>query len=225
MNKSNFNIDSKFERSSLEYLKENEVFGKLGLSNTFFTDDKETQKTGSDLVADLYDEIRQVIDVKAVASMIPTFSQEIINCNSGKVGWIMDNSLKTDYYMYVWHNTGDYSYSHAKEQIAKDYSCIKETDIVLVKKQDIQKFIEENIGIQCNEENAMKIFEVSNKIQRTDSTLYISLVEGKIMASLNKPSTRVYITRSDNVKEQPLNFILRKTDIESLGKTLTIRGE
>lgn len=221
MSKSNFITDSKFERASIEYLKVKYPFDKIGISNIRWTDTKDEQLSGSDMVATVYNNDvlveNCVIDVKSVASPLPTFSQEIINCKSGKVGWIMNNSLKTDYFLFVWHNTGINNYTDAKKTIAEDYTKIISTDITLVSKKALQDFIKEQTNIECNEDKAKSLLLLTRGIARTSDTAYFK-IEGKSLYGVKeKPLSRIYITRSDRIHEQPLNFIVRKSDLENLG--------
>ena len=221
--KSSFNLDAKFERNSIEYLKDRKVFEKLGFSNFHFTDDRETQLSGSDMVADFDGKTGQVVDIKSVASMLPTFSQEIANGNSRRIGWIMNNELKTDYYLYVWHNVEGESYYTAKKLIAEDYSYISDTVVALVSKKDVQKYITDNTGIPCDENNANKILRISDRILKTNGTVYIWLDNGEIKAGKKRPNVPVYITRSDSIAEQPLNFIVRRSVLEKLGKNILVK--
>ena len=51
--KSNFDTDTIFERTSIEYLRKNNFFEKIGIFNCKFTDDINEQKAGCDLIADI----------------------------------------------------------------------------------------------------------------------------------------------------------------------------
>ena len=221
--KSNYYSDSDFERNSIEYLKAHNVLEKLGFTDIIHIEDKETQIKGVDVIANLGEQ-KVTIDVKSVASMLPTFSQEIANCASKRIGWIMNNKLETDYYLYVWHNVSGIPYSEAKNKIALDCECITNSDCVLVKKSVLQDFIFQNFGTVCSEEVGEKFIRVTSKIPNQNSTVYFILNENrKLCWGLEKPSGHgVYITRSDKIKEQPLNFIIRKSDLEKMGKLIRV---
>ena len=221
---SKYNTDSKFERSSIQYLKNKDIFEDLDMVDVVWTDDEETQKTGSDLIATIKGEANQVVDIKSVAFSIPTFSQEIINGKSEKVGWIMNNELATDYLLFVWHNVNADNYTDGKLKIIKDLSCINYTDISLCKKKDMQDLIYKEIGIKCNDKAANFILSEIKRINSKKSISYYTVDrDNKCLREIEDKSKRnIYISYSKNIHERPINFIVRKSLINSISKNIRV---
>lgn len=225
---SKFNLDSEFERASIEYLKIKNPFKELDISSIIWTDNKEEQLNGSDLVATVVEDgcimPNRVIDVKSVASLIPTFSQEIINANSERVGWIMNNDLKTDFLLYVWHEVEANNYSEGKKKVIESISNIKSTHLSLCNKKDMQDLIYKEIGIRCTPKASRFILSEIKRINSDKPTSYYTVdIENKCLKEISKNEREnVYITYSRQVHEKPINFVVRKNLIEKISKNTKI---
>lgn len=92
-----YNTDKKFEEESFKYLKKTEIFYNDTMKLISEIKEREFQKMGMDTICLINNQVK-VVDVKAMAGYIPTFSQELFNINSQRIGWLLNNSLKTDYY-------------------------------------------------------------------------------------------------------------------------------
>jgi len=227
-NKSKFDTDTIFERTSIEYLRKNNFFEKIGIFNCKFIDDINEQKSGCDLIADIDIDGQilkdKIIDVKSIAGLIPTFSQEIINATSKRVGWIMNNNLNTEYYLYVWHGIDNpEGYEKDKLKIIENTDIITKNRLCLVKKKDVQNLIENETGVKCTPEYAYGILNVVNQITtKRNKTNYYQCKNSSLLELENGRGERVYVTQSNNIHEKPINFIVRERDLKILGKEIVI---
>lgn len=93
MVQSKFFIDKQFEQESWAYLKESEIFYNDCMKLIAEVKQREFQKMGMDTVCLINGEVKTV-DVKAMAGVLPTFSQELKNITSGNIGWLLNDELK-----------------------------------------------------------------------------------------------------------------------------------
>ena len=99
--------------------------------------DKEMQKQGVDVVY-TRDSRKYIVDEKAqidyITNPIPTFALEILNSASGKVGWFINDELKTEYYMFIWPK--------AEQRNIQKIDDIKYADYALVEKKRLVDEVE-----------------------------------------------------------------------------------
>ena len=86
-----YNTDKKFEEESFKYLKKTEIFYNDTMKLISEIKEREFQKMGMDTICLINNQVK-VVDVKAMAGYIPTFSQELFNINSQRIGWLLNNS-------------------------------------------------------------------------------------------------------------------------------------
>lgn len=227
-NKSKFYSDAEFEAASMKYIKQHKLLERVGILNADFIEDSAKQKAGCDIIADIQvnNEIipNKIIDVKSIAGIIPTFSQEIINSTSKRVGWIMNDNLETEFYLFVWHEVENpEGYSKDKAKIIEDANAIVRNRLCLVKKENLKRFIEKETGIKCTPEYAYGIMNTIDKITTEEKKInYYQCKDSALLEIENGKNEKVYITRSNNIYERPINFIVREEDLKRLGKEILV---
>lgn len=213
MNRSTFDIDSRFEKESSAYLFKSSLFHNEVLNLISAVSEKEFQIKGIDAVALVNGKLASV-DIKAVAGVLPTFSQEMRNTKSGKIGWLLNNELLTDYYLFVYHKikNGTGVYSEDKKNLTKDN--IKYTKAILISKLEVQNIILSELGLK-------DINQLRTLIDRYVIPAYKKTGVTKITYNPEtnkiKPYGRedVYFVVSDKIYEQPVNCIIKRRLLES----------
>ena len=233
MAQSMFNVDSRFERASVNYLlnKQMDLLEKVGIINVKeVVTDASRQKAGIDVIADvrykgkLYPDA--AIDFKSIAGFIPTFSQEAYNSRSGNIGWIMNPELDTDFYLYVWHDVKeDKGYKYNKIAIAENPDVISKNRLVLLSKADIQRIITEETGIQCMPSGMIELEDqllsyLGDKYYETSDIKKLMFSSGKIRSYSWASHPQVYLTLSGNIHERPVNFIVRVEKLQLEGQSV-----
>ncbi len=112
-NTSSFEIDLKNENDVMaEYMRLNYYSKLLNRDRTKVIDyyrvtDEKLQKDGIDVTYTI-DGRHYIVDEKAQMDYIykpeplPTFSLELLNSASGNIGWLVNQELRTEYYMFIW---------------------------------------------------------------------------------------------------------------------------
>lgn len=146
--------DMAVEREIASFLDEN-LYSNTELFTEFArTDTIDEQISGSDLLLSTVNGKlnRSIVDEKVASRFanknLETFSLELsfIGKNGQKrCGWLIDNTKKTEYYLFGWILNADIPYIEDKKcfdtnSITKDN--IKKLEWVLVKRSDIVKFLE-----------------------------------------------------------------------------------
>lgn len=194
--------DKLFERASVEYLFQSGHLRAVGLRNIELIEDRTLQKLGVDLYADIVFPDGSVakhkaVDVKSIAQMIPTFSQEVCNTTSGKIGWLCNEGLLTEYYLFVWHDLRGEWYGTAKKKmadcvhlkkdgtphvdVAKVQNLITRNSMALVSKAELKNIIFEETGRSCTSDDAVVLRDYfrSHKMLLDKKASEISEKEGK----------------------------------------------
>lgn len=151
---SNRKNDSIVEREIAKFLDEKLYSNKTLFKEFARTDDKEEQISGSDVILSTSDGVlyRKVVDEKVAARYankgLNTFSLELsfIGRNGNRrSGWFIDNTKKTEYYLFGWIVRADIP----KDEGSDTYNTyainqwnIKELDWALVSRQRIMDFLE-----------------------------------------------------------------------------------
>jgi ABC-type lipoprotein export system ATPase subunit len=151
---SNRKNDSIVEREIAKFLDEKLYSNKTLFKEFARTDDKEEQISGSDVVLSTSDGVlyRKVVDEKVAARYanmgLNTFSLELsfIGKNGKRrSGWFIDNTKKTEYYLFGWIVRADIPKDEGSD-IYNTYAInqwnIKELDWALVSRQRIMDFLE-----------------------------------------------------------------------------------
>ena len=225
--KSEYNIDAKFERNIIQYLKDNKIPESIGLAGVHFTDDYNSQKQGVDFSA-MYRGRMCYVDVKSIASDFPTFSQEVMNTVSRNAGWMFNNKLQTTHILYTYHVVeGASNYAEGKRIVADDPSKIIRTECILVPKKKVQDDIKKHLHLDCDVNTARSIAkaietQISKGAIRTTEPCYRFKVVNDNKRALRKiekwetKGLQMWITRSNNVAEHPINIVVRKQELIKL---------
>lgn len=188
--------DLQREQNIADFLDQN--FYKKRFSN-FRRAPREDQLNGVDMYCH-WDDLGEIaIDEKSNSSpryinkFIPTFAFEIQNTSSGKIGWLLNKSLKTEYWLliYVWANpVGN---GPVWQQFNPPINITK-LHCSLLKKEKLLNFIKDN---GYDEE---KLMEECNRAVSNNS-------EGVINKDSSKPFYFYYTTR---LSEKPFNIIMKR---------------
>lgn len=211
-NKSTFrDIDKIFEEQCIKYLQERtSIIDDLKIEK--YIDDTEIQQKGIDFIGYYHD--KQInIDVKSIAQYdFPTFCFELMNINSGKKGWLIDENYMTDYYLLTYHqiNDGTGSYKEDKKNLTCDN--IINTRAILISRQKIKQIIDETIN---NMDLRCVIVEILNK------SFYSKSMCPRFVYN---PENNDFIESSDNdiirfvyskqIHEKPINIVIPRRILE-----------
>lgn len=214
---SSFLTDKRLEEASMAYIESKpEIIHCDTFKLIAKVPQKEFQKMGMDAVALVNGEIKTV-DFKCMAGLLNTFSQELINITSGRLGWLLNNELKTDYYIYVYHvlqaeiSTGFYGYD--KKIITPQN--IKYTKAILIPKQKVLEIIEKDLNLPIHEVKDMIFDEIIPEYEKTQRTrFYYHPQNNQIRFSKSNHTSQCYFVISNKIHEQPLNIIVPRKLLE-----------
>ena len=136
MIKSGFNNDFSKEKEVGKFL-DNFLYKRKFIKNKVERiEDFKMQQKGIDIILDgtYIDEKSQI---HYAEKSLPTFAFELWNTISKRIGWAINDDLKTEKYMLVWINNTS---GKGKEFTYED---IKEVECMLIKKEKITKIIKE----------------------------------------------------------------------------------
>lgn len=206
---SSWKIDKRFEETSMNYLSNSPIFNDLNVKEII--NDRPRQLKGIDIIAEI-NKKESNVDVKAIASQLPTFCFEISgNVHSGQVGWLLKEDLETDYYLIVYHEVKGAEKNYNLGKKIMTYDNIIKTEAFLISKIKLKHRIEKQFGMKL-EEVVSYIRELKlegDKVIRFHNDLTIQ--EGKGNRNLN-----IYPTISLNIYEQPINIVIRKEVLKEL---------
>ena len=196
--------DLQREQSISSYLDKN--FYEKRFSN-YRRASKEEQLEGIDIYCH-WDHLGEIaIDEKSNSSpryinkFIPTFAFEIQNTSSGRLGWLLNDSLKTEYWLliYVWANpTGS---GPIWQQFNPPLDIVK-LHCSLLKKEKLISFLSDN-GY-----NKEQLLNECNLAVANNS-------EGVIKKKSNNPFYFYYTTR---LSEKPFNIIMKRDVLFNLAE-------
>lgn len=219
-------IDKNFEETSIEYLRsKTSIFKEMGI--TEIVKDRDKQLKGIDLICNLplifpksfFKLKNRKIDVKSIAKVIPTFSFEISgNRNSGKDGWFINQDLLTDYYLLVYHQIENESASYTKNKQNMRLDNIQYTKAILVKKKKLTEYVHRYFNGRDLTEIVKEIREISD--DKKGINRFIVDKEGNLAKKRKDDEKELYITVSNQLKEQPINIIIKRTILEKLAEKI-----
>lgn len=214
---SSFHTDKRLEESSLKYIEsKQEIIHCDELKLIAKVPQKEFQKMGMDAICLVNNKV-SVVDFKCMAGLLKTFSQELLNITSGRLGWLLNNELKTDYYMYIYHvlksevSSGYYGYD--KKIITPEN--IKYTKAILISKKDVLDIIKEDTGLTSDKikdfmyDRIIPVFEETGK-----NKFYYHKEKDKLFATKANGTSNCYFVISDKIHEKPLNIIIPRKLLE-----------
>lgn len=216
---SNYNIDAAFERASIERVMDR--MDECGLHDCVKTDDYDEQISGSDIRALDSLEREHVIDVKSIAGNLPTFCQEVGNCHSGRVGWIIGKKSTTDY-AYTYHTVkGCRGYFEGKKKMAYGDAEILHDEIILVKRERLIGSLESQLGISLDEETARRFMSEAmsmHDLENEKGTAYFNIRNGHLVEVSKYEHDPIYVTLSMSLREKPLNIVVPKRMLASISE-------
>ena len=228
---SNFKEDKRFEEESTRFLIRSHILMELGTKTII--EDLERQKQGVDLICDIpFDDgtvkESQNVDIKAIASTIPTFCFEVAgNTGSGQVGWLLNSELVTDYYLVVYHDIiGGTNYSANKEILTVDN--VNYTKAMLINKEKLQQLVLDYFMFDClkDAQDVVKRIKFLNQ-DETKMTTYS--YDGVRITQLNnasdKKDLKMWFSASNHLKERPINVVIRQQLLESISDKIFVLDE
>lgn len=228
---SNFKEDKRFEEESTRFLIRSHILMELGTKTII--EDIERQKQGVDLICDIpFDDETvkesQNVDIKAIASTIPTFCFEVAgNTGSGQIGWLLNSELVTDYYLVVYHDIiGGTNYSANKEILTVDN--VNYTKALLINKEKLQQLVLDYFMFDClkDAQDVVKRIKFLNQ-DETKMTTYS--YDGVRITQLNnasdKKDLKMWFSASNHLKERPINVVIRQQLLESISDKIFVLDE
>ena len=228
---SNFKEDKRFEEESTRFLIRSHILMELGTKTII--EDIERQKQGVDLICDIpFDDgtikESQNVDIKAIASTIPTFCFEVAgNTGSGQVGWLLNSELVTDYYLVVYHDIiGGTNYSANKEILTVDN--VNYTKALLINKEKLQQLVLDYFMFDSlkDAQDVVKRIKFLNQ-DETKMTTYS--YDGVRITQLNnasgKKNLKMWFSASNHLKERPINVVIRQQLLESISDKIFVLDE
>ena len=225
---SNFNGDKRFEEESTRFLIRSHILMELGTKTII--EDKERQLQGVDLICDIpFDDgtvkESQNVDIKAIASTIPTFCFEVAgNTGSGQVGWLLNSELVTDYYLVVYHDIiGGTNYSANKEILTVDN--VNYTKVMLINKEKLQQLVLDYFMFDClkDAQDIVKRIEFLNQDETKMTTYsYDGVRITQLKNASDKKDLKMWFSASNHLKERPINVVIRQQLLESISDKIFV---
>lgn len=225
---SNFKEDKRFEEESTRFLIRSHILMELGTKTII--EDIERQKQGVDLICDIpFDDgtvkENQNVDIKAIASTIPTFCFEVAgNTGSGQVGWLLNSELVTDYYLVVYHDIiGGTNYSANKEILTVDN--VNYTKVMLINKEKLQQLVLDYFMFDClkDAQDIVKRIEFLNQDETKMTTYsYDGVRITQLKNASDKKDLKMWFSASNHLKERPINVVIRQQLLESISDKIFV---
>lgn len=190
-----------------------------------YISDESEQAQGIDVVF-VRNRKKYVIDEKAQldyicneAGPLPTFALELLNSSSGKIGWFINDELKTEYYMFIW--------PYADDRLTS-VGDIEYADYALVERPKLKQELESRYHLSMAElqEYAWKISkgELEGADEQDNNRVYYK------NTPFDQSAYLVYTKAPGNSEqgkvERPVNLVVRKTWIENIAEeTGTLRRQ
>lgn len=228
---SNFKGDKRFEEESTRFLIRSHILMELGTK--LIIEDIERQKQGVDLICDIpFDDgtikESQNVDIKAIASTIPTFCFEVAgNTGSGQVGWLLNSELVTDYYLVVYHDIiGGTNYSANKEILTVDN--VNYTKAMLINKEKLQQLVLDYFMFDSLKD-AQEVVKRIKFLNQDETKMTTYSYDGVRITQLNnasdKKDLKMWFSASNHLKERPINVVIRQQLLESLSDKIFVLDE
>ena len=151
--------------------------------------DRDRQLRGIDVIAQLYGQDIKV-DVKSIASQLPTFCFEISgNVNTSQKGWLINPDVETEYYLMTQNN-------------------VASTEAMLIKKETLKKEIERHLGDLEVLVDKIRAYEIHQKSAARFNE------KGELVKNRNRMN--IYPVLSCGLYEQPINIVVRKEVLKEL---------
>ena len=197
--------DKAFEETSIQYLQNTNIFKDMNIQE--IVKDRDRQLRGIDVIAQLYGQDIKV-DIKSIASQLPTFCFEISgNINTSQKGWLINPDVETEYYLIVYHEIiGASSYRQGKALMTQDN--VAETEAMLINKETLKKEIERHLGDLEVLVDKIRAYEIHQKSAARFNE------KGELVKNRNRMN--IYPVLSCGLYEQPINIVVRKEVLKEL---------
>lgn len=175
-------------------------------------DDIREQRMGVD-VTYTYHGLPFLIDEKAQMDYIynekplPTFSLELLNGSSGAIGWFINDTLKTEYYMFIW--------PHAKSR-PLSVEGIMYAYYVLINKEKLQIEIERRYI-----KNKTQLLEYARRMAKGNMGVAVYDKVGKCIGYRYKGDgfdDHGYLYYTLSKRERPVNLVVKRSWLEKIAK-------
>ena len=180
--------DKAFEETSIQYLQNTNIFKDMNIQELYGQDIK--------------------VDIKSIASQLPTFCFEISgNINTSQKGWLINPDVETEYYLIVYHEIiGASSYRQGKALMTQDN--VAETEAMLINKETLKKEIERHLGDLEVLVDKIRAYEIHQKSAARFNE------KGELVKNRNRMN--IYPVLSCGLYEQPINIVVRKEVLKEL---------
>lgn len=225
--KSMWCADKRFEETSLEFLRgKSRILKEMGTRE--IVKDRDRQLKGIDLICDLpirfpnsFFKMRgKSVDIKSIAKVISTFSFEISgNVSSGQIGWLINPNVQTEYYLLVYHQIKDESFSYTVNKQRMTTDNILYTKAILLKKEKLLK----KIYKELHEKEFDKIVEeIRDKtVDKKSISRFVIDSDGNIRQKERcDKENKMWLTVSNQLKERPINIIVRREVLEEISEKI-----
>lgn len=170
--------------------------------------EREAQKQGIDIVYKIKTNEVLLVDEKAqlnyLNNPLPTFAFEVsYKRQNGKnelaEGWFVDDDLETTHYLLIYPHSDQVENQYE----ITDYGQFSETELVLVEKSALKEKLQ-SIGIDSEvvKEKAMGMVETDTRKMTFD----------------NLDDSQVYLIKTKNLAEEPVNVVIRKHILNELAE-------
>lgn len=217
---SKWQLDKHFEECCMQYLeKQTNIFKDLEVFD--IVKDKERQLQGIDIIGRVHGQVRN-IDVKSIASMLPTFCFEISgNVHSGQIGWLLNENVKTDYYLLTYHEIegAKNDYRRGKEELVAG-AKVEYTLALLISKKKIVDLIKTHLHSDNLYQVIEQIRNNANNYQNRKTTVRFKVSNNNVYFGEHIKGCLVYPTLSPYLHEQPINVVINRTLLEEAAEKI-----
>ena len=218
--RSKFDNDKFLEETFAKWLDDNfyeELAKRELILGWYRVNGEKLQKEGKDTIIITNAGNEVVIDDKAtlhyINNDIQNFAFELKNQSSGARGWLINNNLKTEYYLLAWPSDNDKIIS------SEDFLY---SDVMIIGKNDILKLLTDNkIDISNIDafisENIKRVNERSNKVEIAPGISF------NVNYSLAERPINIVIKRDKLVEKAILNATIGMPRCDKCGKPMLLR--
>ena len=196
--KSHFYRDTQVEQEIADFLDTN--FYSTEVKKFYRYREKQDQESGKDIHMEWKNRGRIIVDEKSMSSakyinkFLSTFAFEIQNTNSGKIGWLLDDTKVTDYYLliYVW----------AKEPYNVPIN-VKKLYCILIERGELLRYL------------TKEGWDKESMLEKCSNAKQDGL-EKAIDKDGPNVHEFIYFFLSPDLHEKPFNIIIRREKLEQL---------
>lgn len=221
--RSNWKADKEFEETVMKYLEtQTNILQKLNSQG--YIQDLEMQRRGIDFIG-YYKDKEIKVDVKSIATNdFKTFCFELAgNVHSGQVGWLLNPSIETDYYLLTYHDVGNYgsNYKEAKHHMTLDN--INETVAYLISKEKIKEIIQQHLKSNNLQKVVDQIRSYGPQFKGWRRSVRFKVSNNSVYPYDRndwKGVNYVYPTLSPQLYEQPINVVINRELLKEVAEEI-----